>query len=132
MIISSNFDTYPVAFQSFGAVFLLLPEAIGTFRLVENVGRELLTLSVACHGTNGHRLRGPIPAGGHPRKCRVLAAAAVGHRGRTLRRRHSNRRCLWANMLKLFLEKQHTRSPNPSNRDNTIHTHTQTVLIRRT
>jgi len=48
--------THPIALQSFGAVFLLLPEAIGTFRLVEYIGRELLTFTVPCHGTYGHRL----------------------------------------------------------------------------
>lgn len=49
--------THPVALQSLGAVLLLLPEAVGAFRLVEYVGRELLALPVACHGPYGHASR---------------------------------------------------------------------------
>lgn len=46
--------THPIALQSLGAVLLLLPKAVGAFRFVKYVWRELLALSVARHGTHGH------------------------------------------------------------------------------
>lgn len=36
-------------------MLLLLPEAVGAFRFVEYVRRELFTLPVARHGPHGHR-----------------------------------------------------------------------------
>lgn len=48
--------SYPIAFQSFGTMFLLLPEAVGALALVEDVGCELPAFW--SHECNGHGFTG--------------------------------------------------------------------------
>lgn len=57
-VLFSNLElTYPIRLQRLSTMFLLLPEAVGTFALVEDVGGKLSAIRSARHGA---RTQGPL------------------------------------------------------------------------